>query len=152
VHRVRFVNDVPLNASNPDGRVHVIEYWEMGQDTVQHFSWVTDLRAHKRHVFLRMRGGRARWKIENETFNQVAALQSALAARLLAVQGHHASLPAEDRLITVTEAAERLGTSQDWLYRNAYKLPFMVRIAPRQVRFSVKGIERYLHARQGLQR
>jgi hypothetical protein len=84
--------------------------------------------------------------------SQVAALQSALAARLLAVQGHHVSLPAEDQLITVTEAAERLGTSHDWLYRNAPKLPFTVCIAPRQVRFSVKGIERYLHARQGLQR
>jgi hypothetical protein len=69
VHRFRFVNDVPLNASNPDLRVNFIEYWEMGQDKVQHFSWVTDLRVHKRNVFHFMRGGRARWKIENETFN-----------------------------------------------------------------------------------
>jgi len=36
---------------------------------VQHFSWVTDLRVNKRNVFRLMRGGRARWKIENETFN-----------------------------------------------------------------------------------
>ena len=33
------------------------------------FSWVTDLRVSKRHVYHLMRGGRARWKIENETFN-----------------------------------------------------------------------------------
>jgi hypothetical protein len=69
VHRFRFVNDVPLNASNPDVRVNFIEYWEMGQDKVQHFSWVTDLWVNKRNVFHLMRGGRARWKIENETFN-----------------------------------------------------------------------------------
>src|SRR5215470_7396341 len=69
VHRFRFVNDVSLNASNPDVRVNFIEYWEMGDNKVQHFSWVTDLRVHKRNVFHLMRGGRARWKIENETFN-----------------------------------------------------------------------------------
>jgi len=69
VHRFRFVNDVPLNASNTDVRVNFIEYWEIGADKVQHFSWVTDLRVSKRNVFHLMRGGRARWKIENETFN-----------------------------------------------------------------------------------
>jgi len=69
VHRFRFVNDVPLNASNPDIRVHVIEYWEMGQDKVQHCSWGTDLRVNTRNVFHLMRGGRARWQIENETFH-----------------------------------------------------------------------------------
>jgi Transposase DDE domain len=69
VHRFRFVNDVPLNASRADVRVNVIEYWEIGQDKVQHFSWVTDLRVSKRNVYKLMRAGRARWKIENETFN-----------------------------------------------------------------------------------
>jgi hypothetical protein len=69
VHRFRFVNDVPLNESNAEVRVHFIEYWEIGADSVQHLSWVTDLRVSRRSVFLLMRGGRARWKIENETFN-----------------------------------------------------------------------------------
>jgi hypothetical protein len=69
VHRFRFLNDVPLNASNGEVRVNFIAYWEMGPDKVQHFSWVTDLRVTKRHVFHLMRGGRARWKIENETCN-----------------------------------------------------------------------------------
>jgi len=68
-HRFRFVNDVPLNASHVDIRVNFIEYWEIGATKVQHFSWVTDLRVNKRNVFHLMRGGRARWKIENETFN-----------------------------------------------------------------------------------
>ncbi len=69
IHRFRFVNDVPLNASRADVRVNFIEYWEIGPDQVQHFSWVTDLRVNKRNVYTLMRGGRARWKIENETFN-----------------------------------------------------------------------------------
>ena len=69
VHRFRFVNDLPLNGSRTDVRVNVIEYWEMSQDQVQHFSWVTDLRVSQRTVYKLMRGGRARWKIENETFN-----------------------------------------------------------------------------------
>jgi hypothetical protein len=68
-HRFRFVNDVPLNASNVDVRVHCIEYGEMGDNKVQHCSWVTDLRVSKRTVFHLMRGGRARWKIANETCN-----------------------------------------------------------------------------------
>ena len=68
-HRFRFVNDVPLNASHADMRVNFMEYWEIGDDKVQHFSWVTNLRVSKRNVYTLMRGGRARWKIENETFN-----------------------------------------------------------------------------------
>jgi hypothetical protein len=69
IHRFRFVNDIPLNASHPDVQVNFIEYWEHSAGKVQHFSWVTDLRVNKRNVYRLMRGGRARWKIENETFN-----------------------------------------------------------------------------------
>jgi len=69
VHRFRFVNDMPLNESRSDVRVNFIEYWEVSPDKVQHFSWVTDFRVNKANVYKLMRGGRARWKIENETFN-----------------------------------------------------------------------------------
>jgi hypothetical protein len=68
-HRFRFVNDVPLHASHTDRRVNFIESWELREDKVQHLSWVTDLRVSTRNVYHLMRGGRARWKIENETFN-----------------------------------------------------------------------------------
>jgi hypothetical protein len=68
-HRFRFLNDVPLNASHPELRVNFLEYWEVHPNHVQHFSWVTDLRVHHANVELLTRGGRARWKIENETFN-----------------------------------------------------------------------------------
>jgi hypothetical protein len=69
VHRFRFVNDLPLNASPPGLRINFLEYGEMGATKVQPFSWGTDLRVSPRHVLHLMRGGRARWKIENETFN-----------------------------------------------------------------------------------
>jgi hypothetical protein len=68
-HRFRLVNNVPLNESHTDVRVNVIEYWERSADKVQHFSWVTDLPVSPRHGYRLMRGGRARWKIDNETFN-----------------------------------------------------------------------------------
>ena len=69
VHRFRFVNDRPLNASHPDVRSNFLADWEIGDNQVQHLSWVTDLRVSKRNVYLLMRGGRARWKIDNETCN-----------------------------------------------------------------------------------
>ena len=68
-HRFRFINQIRLNASNQDVRVNFIEYWEIKGDKVQHFCWITDLTVTKLNVFDLMRGGRARWKIENETFN-----------------------------------------------------------------------------------
>ena len=36
---------------------------------MQHFSWITDFLLIPENVWDIMRGGRARWKIENETFN-----------------------------------------------------------------------------------
>ncbi len=69
IHRYRFINQVPLNESNQEVLVNFLEYWEIEGDTVQHFSWITDFSLTKWNVGAIMRGGRARWKIENETFN-----------------------------------------------------------------------------------
>jgi hypothetical protein len=68
-HRFRFVSDMPLNEAHAALRVNFLECWEEDGDQVQHFSWVTDLRVNKGTVYQIMRGGRARWRIENETFN-----------------------------------------------------------------------------------
>jgi DDE family transposase len=68
-HRFRFVSDMPLNASNAVLRVNFLECWETTQGKVQHFSWVTDLRLNKGTVYRLMQAARARWRIENETFN-----------------------------------------------------------------------------------
>ena len=70
LHHFRWQHDVPLNESNQDMLVNVLEYWEIHPDgRVQYFSWITDLTLTKDTVYAVMRGGRARWKIENETFN-----------------------------------------------------------------------------------
>jgi hypothetical protein len=68
-HRFRFLNEVPLNESNPEVRVNFLEYWEIKGDKTQHFSWITDFTISETNAFDLMRGGRSRWKIENETFN-----------------------------------------------------------------------------------
>jgi hypothetical protein len=78
LHHFRFCEGAPLNESNPDELVNVLLYWEIHPDQkakakakvkVQHFSWITDLALNADAVWDIMRGGRARWKIENETFN-----------------------------------------------------------------------------------
>ncbi len=61
---------MPLNASNQDLRVNVIECWETTADgKVEHVSWITDLCVNQGTVYQLMRGARARWRIANETFN-----------------------------------------------------------------------------------
>jgi hypothetical protein len=71
IHTFRIVYDAPLNKSNQDCRVTFIEYLEENTKTerTQYFSWVTNLEITQENVYLFMRGARARWKIENETFN-----------------------------------------------------------------------------------
>lgn len=69
-HRFKYMNGLALNDSHPDCVVNVLEYWEESKKgKVQHWIWVTDISLSKRTAYLVMRGGRARYKIENETFN-----------------------------------------------------------------------------------
>ena len=70
-HCFRVVYNVPLNKSHQDTKVTFVEYWEENSKTgkTQHFTWVTDLTITEENIFHFMRGARARWKIENETFN-----------------------------------------------------------------------------------
>jgi predicted DNA-binding transcriptional regulator AlpA len=78
-------------------------------------------------------------------------LEGVLFARLLAARknDHHPAVCEEDRLLTVAQAAKQLAETEDWLYRHARELPFTVR-SGRHVRFSSKGIARYIRERQGL--
>jgi len=49
-----------------------IEYWQYSKKTNKvsyHNTWVTDFTLTKENAYIIMRGGRARWKIENEPFN-----------------------------------------------------------------------------------
>jgi len=71
----------------------------------------------------------------------LAAVQTVVAARL-ATGLHRDEGP--DRLLTVKQAAPVLGMSEDWLYRNADRLSFTRRTGRRTLRFSERGLKRYL--------
>ncbi|MDP2750478.1 MAG: transposase [Nanoarchaeota archaeon] len=69
-HEFRFINQIPLNSSNLDLLVNFVEYTETKPTgKKQHFSWITDFEVSEDNIFQIMLGGRARWRIENETFN-----------------------------------------------------------------------------------
>ena len=68
-HSFEFINDVPLNDSNTDVLVNFLIYTETRPDKTTTFSWVTSHVITRDNVFEIMKGGRARWHIENETFN-----------------------------------------------------------------------------------
>jgi hypothetical protein len=70
-HVFTIVHDVPLNESNTDVRVTFLRYIEYNNadDTLRMFTWITDIKVTKANVWHVMRAGRARGKIENETFN-----------------------------------------------------------------------------------
>jgi hypothetical protein len=55
------MNQVPLNKSNPDLLVNVLEYSQIDKDEkITEFSWVTGIPITEENVFQLMRAGRAR--------------------------------------------------------------------------------------------
>jgi hypothetical protein len=72
-YKFRYINGVPLNDSKNAPSVNFLECtateFEGKRETTKVFTWVTDHVITNGNVYLIMRGGRARWKIENETFN-----------------------------------------------------------------------------------
>jgi len=65
-----FTNDVILNASNAEVSVNLLVYVEVEPGGAVHrWAWVTDFPLTATNVRDIARGGRARWRIENETFN-----------------------------------------------------------------------------------
>ena len=53
-----------------------------------------------------------------------------------------------DKLLDAEKAAEILSVSPDWLYRHGSRLPFTRKLAPRVLRFSYQGIQKYLSTRK----
>lgn len=68
---LKFYNKIPLNDSNHDLEVNFIDcvVRNLQGKIIGHFSWITDIAVTKENVHQLSQGGRARWKIENETFN-----------------------------------------------------------------------------------
>jgi hypothetical protein len=69
LHNAKFGREL-LNKSHPDLWVNDLDYWEIGKGGKEYpCIWITDIPLSRETVEQVMRGGRARWKIENETFN-----------------------------------------------------------------------------------
>jgi hypothetical protein len=65
-----FVNDVSINESNQEVLVNLLVYVELdAAGKIHTWAWVTDLTLSAVNVKQVARGGRTRWRIENETFN-----------------------------------------------------------------------------------
>lgn len=64
-----FLKDLRLNESNPDVRVHFLQCVESRGYDEHVWTWVTDLNLTAADFGRGARGGRTRWRIENETFN-----------------------------------------------------------------------------------
>lgn len=74
-HQFRFLNGASLNKSNSDVKVNILEYRQTDPKGKElNFSWVTNILLSKINVAKIAEGGRARWKIENETFNTLKNL------------------------------------------------------------------------------
>jgi hypothetical protein len=70
IHKYRYINQAPLNDTHFDLNINFLIYQEISpKGKVKNFSWVTDIKLSKPTLEIVMRGGRARWRIENETFN-----------------------------------------------------------------------------------
>lgn len=69
--QTQWLDHLQLNASNTELEVTFVQHLEFdsNHEVVKRFSWVTQLAVDSANVAKLIAGGRARWKIENETFN-----------------------------------------------------------------------------------
>jgi len=77
-HNYRYRTKVRINQDIKSPKVNFVEFWEVtswkdkdGNDKEQkrHFAFLTDIPLSEESIITIVKGGRARWKIENETFN-----------------------------------------------------------------------------------
>ncbi|MEL7221133.1 MAG: transposase [Bacteroidota bacterium] len=74
-HYFEWVNHIPLNNTDGALRINFLHYQQTnpkGKNTT--FTWVTDIKITSKRCYAIMRTARARWKIENETFNTLKNL------------------------------------------------------------------------------
>lgn len=95
--------------------------------------------------------------VEHATLSELPALAGELARGLAEVLARTAasSMPVTvvstrqqaDTLLTVNEAAGRLGVPRSWLYRHAKTLPFTRKLSHRKLRFDPGGLELWVSTR-----
>ncbi len=75
LHQYRYINKISLNKSHPETRINFWEYRETCANGKElNFSWVTNIPITQENIINLTRGGRTRWKIENETYNTLKNL------------------------------------------------------------------------------
>jgi Helix-turn-helix domain len=75
---------------------------------------------------------------------EIPKLIIALTARLLEPEPAEPASDEPDRMLTASEAAERLRRSPKWLSRHRKSLPFARRLASRSWVYSESGLKRWL--------
>ena len=83
---------------------------------------------------------------QEAVYEQVAVLEARLRAKWMAQHGQHPRPSgAPERVVKIEEAAERLGMTQDFLYRRWRKLDLgAYRDDDRHLKFPLSGIERHI--------
>ena len=84
-----------------------------------------------------------------ETMNSTAPVADIL--RLVHEELEHLSnggtprrIQEPEKLLTAQQVAETLSVAPRWVYEHADRLPFMRRIGSRSLRFSSRGLEKYM--------
>lgn len=83
-------------------------------------------------------------RTEREAVEELPVNPGVEVAQLLAEQRTEED---RDRLLRVKEAAEILGVEVRWLYDRSDSLPFARKLAPRTLRFSERGLYRWMETR-----
>jgi hypothetical protein len=70
-YEIHYENHIPLNDTHSDLNVNFLEVRVYDENGALHYhnSWITDITITNGNAYCLYQGGRARWKIENETFN-----------------------------------------------------------------------------------
>ena len=69
-HRFKYINGIELKEGEPETTVNFLSYEEIDKNgRTKRFDWLTDFSISNSNAMKLMRGGRARWRIENEVFN-----------------------------------------------------------------------------------
>ena len=75
-YHYEFANNLVLNGQNQDINVNFVRFKQTDLKTGEIFTmeWITDIPLTMENIATIVKAGRARWKIENETFNTLKNL------------------------------------------------------------------------------
>jgi predicted DNA-binding transcriptional regulator AlpA len=79
------------------------------------------------------------------------ALRQIIREELAALKFPQREAPAEDQLLTASQAAKLLHVSERWLYKHASTLPYAVRLSETVVRFSRNKIQEEIQRKLKMQ-